>query len=67
MNDHATRLFGAWLLAAVAVVSCTLAAFAANPTNLRCEYRADPLGIDVENPRLNWLIESARRGELQSG
>jgi len=27
-------------------------------TNLRCEYREDPLGIDVTKPRLSWVIEA---------
>jgi len=30
---------------------------AAAVTNLRCEYRENPLGIDVEKPRLSWVIE----------
>ena len=39
----------------------------AAPANLRCEYLKDPLGVDVEKPRLSWLIESDRRGERQTG
>lgn len=34
--------------------------------NLRCEYRTNPLGIDVARPRLGWQIESGRRGAGQS-
>jgi alpha-L-rhamnosidase len=34
--------------------------------NLRCEYLANPLGIDVARPRLSWIIESNRRGERQT-
>jgi len=33
---------------------------------LRCEYRVDPLGVDVEQPRLSWLVESAERGQKQT-
>ncbi len=33
---------------------------------LRCEYRVDPLGIDVLNPRLSWVLESDQRGQGQS-
>jgi alpha-L-rhamnosidase len=33
---------------------------------LRCEYRVNPLGIDVVKPRLSWIIESGRRGQMQS-
>jgi alpha-L-rhamnosidase len=28
------------------------------PVNLRCEYRADPLGIDIPRPRLSWTLEA---------
>ena len=37
------------------LVSC---AFAADltPTNLKCEYRVDPMGIDVTAPRLSWIL-----------
>src|SRR5438309_3670105 len=34
--------------------------------NLRCEYQADPVGIDVRKPRLSWQLESAERGVAQS-
>ncbi len=36
-----------------------------NIQNLRCEYLPNPLGIDILNPRLSWIIESTRRGERQ--
>jgi len=39
---------------------------AAEISDLRCEYRNNPLGIDVAKPRLSWLIESANRGESQT-
>ena len=34
--------------------------------NLRCEYKVDPMGIDVEKPRLSWHIVSPERGVVQS-
>jgi alpha-L-rhamnosidase len=34
--------------------------------NLKCEYLVDPLGIDAGQPRLNWVLESNRRGETQT-
>ena len=37
---------------------------------LRCEYLKDPLGIDVLEPRLSWVLEAdkrAARGQSQSG
>ncbi|MHC4251894.1 MAG: family 78 glycoside hydrolase catalytic domain, partial [Planctomycetota bacterium] len=33
---------------------------------LRCEYRVDPLGIDVVEPRLSWVPVSSRRGQKQT-
>ena len=42
------------------------ASYAAEVRDLRCEYRTNPLGIDVEKPRLSWVIESGRRGERET-
>ncbi|WP_413432678.1 family 78 glycoside hydrolase catalytic domain [Crateriforma spongiae] len=39
---------------------------AIEPTNLRCEYRKDPLGIDQESPRLSWIVQSDQRNQSQS-
>ena len=33
---------------------------------LRCEYRVNPLGIDVVKPRLSWILESEQRAQVQS-
>ena len=33
--------------------------------NLTCEYAVDPLGVDVPNPRFNWVLESDQRGQMQ--
>ncbi len=35
-------------------------------TDLRCEYRRDPLGIDITAPRLSWKLESDTRGVVQT-
>ena len=32
---------------------------------LRVERKADPIGIDVDQPRFSWVIESDRRGTEQ--
>jgi len=34
-------------------------------TNLTCEYRTNPLGIDVQTPRLAWQLQSDQRGARQ--
>ncbi|MHB8902711.1 MAG: family 78 glycoside hydrolase catalytic domain, partial [Thermoguttaceae bacterium] len=33
---------------------------------LRCEYLADPLGIDETAPRLSWIVTSDQRGQRQT-
>ncbi|MGQ9853312.1 MAG: family 78 glycoside hydrolase catalytic domain [Candidatus Oleimicrobiaceae bacterium] len=35
------------------------------PTDLRCEYLANPIGIDVARPRFSWIVEPVRRGQRQ--
>lgn len=35
-------------------------------TNLRCEYRENPLGIDARRPRLGWQLVSPERGQRQT-
>jgi hypothetical protein len=39
---------------------------AMNVANLSCEYRTDPLGVDVAQPRLSWSLQSSQRGEWQT-
>jgi len=36
------------------------------PTNLLCEYTANPLGIEATVPRFSWVLEHSERGQLQS-
>lgn len=33
---------------------------------LRCEYLLNPLGIDVHQPRLSWVLQSDQRGQRQT-
>ena len=37
-----------------------------NLVNLTCEYRTDPIGIDVINPRLSWQMQTDRMGARQT-
>jgi len=59
-----------WLLVGVlgfvASEGPCLAAPSLSAQYLRCEYKINPLVIDVEKPRLSWKILSSRRGVLQS-
>jgi alpha-L-rhamnosidase len=34
--------------------------------SLQCEYRVNPLGLDVPKPRLSWLLDSSERGQRQT-
>ena len=34
-------------------------------TNLTCEYKNNPLGIDILNPRLSWQMQTDRQGARQ--
>src|SRR2546429_3330871 len=61
------RTRAAWT--AAIVLACAVKALGDNPLtvkNLRCEYKVDPLGIDVRKPRLSWELVSAERGVLQT-
>ena len=61
------NLIAAWATGIVFV--CTASAFADSPLavkNLRCEYKTDPLGIDVRKPRLSWELTSTERSVVQT-
>ena len=71
IKDQMICRFAACLTAAIAMLSCIPAAALDDVTDLRCEYRTDPLGIDAEKPRLSWVIEDRNqrtevRGQKQT-
>jgi len=56
---------------AALLLALQAALHAVEVSDLRCEYLKDPLGIDVEKPRLSWVIEVGRqrtedRGQKQT-
>lgn len=56
-----------WVGFLVAIFAENLLA-AVTPQQLRCEYRINPLGVDVIRPRLSWILTSddpAARGIVQ--
>ena len=57
---------GAKLLSNNETPNNSLPAYSVELAELRCEYRENPLGIDVEKPRLNWIIKSGRRCDMQT-
>ncbi|MFN0169131.1 MAG: family 78 glycoside hydrolase catalytic domain [Bryobacteraceae bacterium] len=51
------------------VAFCAVATAGLRPVRLRCEYRVNPLGVDVARPRLSWVPEAttpAERGQHQT-
>jgi len=36
------------------------------PSELKCEYAVNPVGIDVAQPRFGWVLTSSGRGQMQS-
>lgn len=66
MTGHLLALAGA---AAVLVLGASAGAQDRSPiqvAELRCEYLKDPLGLDSPKPRLQWQLQSDRRGEVQT-
>jgi alpha-L-rhamnosidase len=60
-----------WSMLLVSELLCLLpfcgdARAAIQPGRLRCEYMANPQGIDVVAPRLSWILQSNERGERQT-
>ena len=48
------------------IVSCKEEKMQIEITNLQIEQKANPLGVDIENPRFSWNMESLQRGAKQS-
>ena len=59
-------LLPALLLALVPDLSIPARAAGLRPTELRCEYRVDPLGLDERAPRLSWIPAGEGRGLRQA-
>jgi len=59
------RANGLALLLAL-LASCPALAGALQSALPRCEYLENPLGLDVAQPRLSWIVESGQRDQKQS-
>jgi len=53
-------------IAAKSLTSSVLATEGVLPTDLRCEYAVNLLGIDVAQPRLSWVLVSEQRAQVQT-
>ena len=62
MRQANNRCFTVGLIAILTWLICLPSALATNITNLRCEYRENPLGIDVEKPQLSWMMVNSVSG-----
>lgn len=63
------QLFLQTRLLVVVLALCTISAYAADKAtvkNLICEYHTNPIGIDVQKPRLSWQIESTAQNVAQT-
>lgn len=54
------------LLFFFAPLGISLMAASLSPTYLRCEYKVNPVGIDILQPRLSWQFTSEKRAVTQS-
>jgi alpha-L-rhamnosidase len=61
---HAVASFSA--LVTLLVFVSVVAAAPATVVDLRCEYKVNPVGIDILQPRLSWQLSSEERGVMQS-
>ena len=72
MKKSAPKLLTAFLVVMSLILftqTASAAACSMRPVELRCEYRADPQGIDCAEPRLGWILEPTSpnaRGLMQS-
>jgi alpha-L-rhamnosidase len=59
MKRFCLHLFSSLFLVAHAGAVMTVA-------QLNCEHRENPLGVDVSQPGLDWILESSQRGDRQT-
>ena len=51
------------------LISCITTALCQNTlivTELKCENKVNPMGIENKNPRVNWILKSTERNQIQS-
>lgn len=65
MGSRIYLLFLSLLFATLLCQAQSEAGKAGTPVDLRCEYCINPLGIDVETPRLSWKLNDPRRRAIQ--
>ncbi|MFO8002426.1 MAG: family 78 glycoside hydrolase catalytic domain [Marinilabilia sp.] len=67
---YTPSFFSPRILLSIAAIFVMFSAFANLPetrvTDLRTEYKDNPVGIDVQNPRLFWKLESTQNNIMQT-
>jgi hypothetical protein len=48
------------------MISMTAFSQSLSVSNLRCEYKKDPIGIDIPKPKFSWELQSDQKNILQS-
>jgi alpha-L-rhamnosidase len=66
IQSHTSFVLSSLLIMLATLGSAMAAGGPAAPSNLRCEYLSNPLGVDVRQPRFAWVLEHAERGQVQS-
>ena len=67
-KERRLRLLAPWAVLGWTVVVASGVQAQLTPDRLRCEHLANPLGIDVVEPRLSWQLksQSPTRGQYQT-
>ena len=68
MSPHYPHKLLLWLAGFFLAAANCLGASGFQPVGLRCEYKQNPIGIDVLQPRLSWVVATGKnqRGVSQS-
>lgn len=66
MHGLQLTFFALLLLVAAAAFTQQKPVAPGAPTGLRCEYMVGPMGVDVAQPRLSWVMEHPERGQQQT-
>lgn len=68
IGSSGVRALSVWMVWAALVVGLmtSTAVAGVGVQDLKCEYRTNPLGIDVGSPRLSWCLTSSDRGQRQT-
>ena len=66
MKRTKTILLVAFTIALILSINVCKAASPFTVNDLKCEYKTNPLGIDVSKPRLSWKLMESQRAAVQT-